>query len=180
MAEISLTPKSPLNGQTTRIEGCSLREIDTLALTSLAVPLDGDTAFDKALKKHFGIKRPDARMSTVKGDVRGISLTPDQLLVLHPMDDGQADWGSAAYPTDQTGNWVVLELSGPRSRDVLERLCPLDVHPDAFAVGAFARTTMEHMSAVLIRTDEDAFLLLSASSSARTFWHAFEETLSYI
>ena len=72
-----------------------------------------------------------------------------------------------------------LELAGPGAIAALERICPLDLHDSAFPVGAAGRTTMEHMSAVIIRTGPDTFLLLSASSSGMSFLHALETSLAY-
>ncbi|MDX1786447.1 MAG: sarcosine oxidase subunit gamma, partial [Roseovarius sp.] len=65
-------------------------------------------------------------------------------------------------------------ISGPGSLAALERICMLDLHPDAFKVNAVARTVMEHMGAIIARTGEDTYLLLSASSSAKSFLHAIE------
>jgi len=83
----------------------------------------------------------------------------------------------AAYTTDQTDVWTGLMLDGLLARTALERICPIDLHPDAFAEGAAARTVMEHLGVLIIRTGPDAYLLLSASSSAGSFLHAVETSL---
>ncbi|MYA88775.1 MAG: sarcosine oxidase subunit gamma, partial [Boseongicola sp. SB0662_bin_57] len=41
-------------------------------------------------------------------------------------------------------------------------------------------TVMEHMGAMAIRTGDDAFLLLSAGSSAESFLHAVETSYRYV
>lgn len=176
MAEITLTPKSPLDGASVDIAGCTLREVTDLALTSLACPQGDDASFAKSLKAHFGVARPDARVSTVKGEVRAMATAPDQLLVLHPFEM-QTDALKDAYLTDQTGSWVVLALEGPNALDALRRICPIDLEEPVFPVDSYARTTMEHMGAAVVRTGTDSFLLLSASSSAKSFWHAVETSL---
>ncbi len=176
MAEITLTPKSPLDGAAVSIAACDLREVTDLALTSLAVPQGDDKGFAKSLKAHFGVARPDARMSTVNGDVRAVATAPDQVLVLHPFDL-QAHALKDAYLTDQTGNWCILSLEGPNALDALRRICPIDLEEPVFPEGSYARTTMEHMGAAVIRTGPQSFLLLSASSSAKSFWHAVETSL---
>ena len=86
----------------------------------------------------------------------------------------------AAYTTDQTDVWVALGLSGAARGAALERICPIDLHPDAFAVDDAARTVMEHLGVLILRTDADEYLLLSASSSARSFLHAVETSLRNI
>ena len=83
----------------------------------------------------------------------------------------------AAYTTDQTDVWTGLEIAGSRARTALERICPIDLHPDSFDVGDAARTTMEHLGTLIIRTDEDTFLLMSGSSSAKSFLHAVETSI---
>ncbi len=176
MAEITLTPQSPLKGASVTIAGCALREVTDLALTSLAVPQGDDKGFAKSLTSHFGVARPDARVSTVKGKVRAMATAPDQVLVLHPFDL-QTGALADAYLTDQTGNWCVLSLEGPNALEALRRICPIDLEEPVFSADSYARTTMEHMGTAVVRTGPDSFLLLSASSSAKSFWHAVETSL---
>ncbi|MEM6308785.1 MAG: sarcosine oxidase subunit gamma family protein [Pseudomonadota bacterium] len=176
MADIVLCATSPLGGRQVTLAGCDLREVDNVALTSLAVPLGNDKAFAKTLKDKLGLARPESRISTTSKTARALSLTPDQVLVLH--DPALTiDVTSQAYTTDQTGNWCILELSGPNARDALSRICPLDLDPSAFPVDASARTVMEHLGAIIICIGKDSYLLLSASSSAESFWHAVEVSL---
>ena len=110
---------------------------------------------------------------------------PDQIFSIIPqVDDPEKDLskiiGNAAYITDQTDAWVVLEISGVTSRTALERICQVDLDPNIFKLNAMARTTMEHMATIIIRTDVDTFLLMSASSSAKSFLHAVELSAQHI
>ena len=43
-----------------------------------------------------------------------------------------------------------------------------------------ARTVMEHLGVLILRTGEDDYLLLSASSSAKSFLHAVEVSLTNV
>ena len=79
--------------------------------------------------------------------------------------------------TLQSDNWVGVRISGTRSRDALERICPLDLHPDVFGIDQVARTVMEHLGVIILREDKDSFLMLSASSSAKSFLHAIETSI---
>ena len=112
MADIVLTAQSPLKGRSITLAGCTLEEVTTSALTSFACPLEGDAAFAKRLKSEFDLARPGPSTSTTANDARAVSLTPDQVLVLHP-EGTHPPSDTAAYTTDQTGNWCVLSLSGP-------------------------------------------------------------------
>lgn len=180
MAEITLVAKSPLAGHDLTMADTRLRELPDVALTSFAVPLGSDAAFDAALKADFGVARPAPTTSTTAGDTRALPLAADQILVMHAEGTTATALSDAAYSTDQTGNWCCVEISGPLAPAAMERLCPLDLHTDVFPQDAAARTTMEHMGALIVRTGSDSFVLLSASSSARSFWHALEVSLKNV
>ncbi|PWE33795.1 sarcosine oxidase subunit gamma [Maritimibacter sp. 55A14] len=182
MPDLTLTPTPPLDGYAQDFAGTRLAEASELAIVAVATPAGGETALEAAVKAAYGTgtPAPGASILSKDGKARLVWSGPDQMFLLFTHDAPDAEAGVAAalgqagYCTDQTGVWAALEISGPGVRGALERLCPLDLHPDAFAEGAAARTVMEHMGAFVIRTGSDAFLLLSASSSAKSFLHAVE------
>lgn len=186
MAEITLQAAPILDGVYIEIANCRLVERDDLALVSLAVPHRGTTRLAKALKSGFGLTMPKPALSSEKDGVRLVQTAPDQMMLIFadaspdPEPAVRTKLGGAAYTTNQTDAWVRLELSGQNAVSALERLCPIDLHDSVFPVGAAARTVMEHMGAILVRTAPDGFLLLSASSSAASFLHALETSLHYI
>ena len=163
-----------------------LAEITSLALVSIALPQGGDQAAIKALKSAFKLDLPAPGQSTASKTHRLIRTAPDQALLAfdHPAPDAEALVAKAlkgtVYTTDQTGAWVTLDLSGPATHAALERICPLDLHDSAFPLNAAARTVMEHMGAIIIRTGPDSFRLMSASSSAMSFLHAIESSIRYV
>lgn len=53
--------------------------------------------------------------------------------------------GEAASVTEMTGSRVVLRLSGPRIRDALAKIVPIDLDPQAFPPGAAALTNGGHL-----------------------------------
>ena len=183
MADFALEATPLLGGLDKTIGEGRIVERDDLALVSVAVPLGGETALDEALKNGWGLKRPEPTQTSVSGDTTAVSIAADQLMLVFPHSTPDANavvqgkLNGAGYTTDQTDNWVVVEVSGKATLSALERLCPLNLDIDAFPVGASGRTNMEHMGALIIRTGDDSFLLMSASSSAKSFAHAVE--LSY-
>jgi len=185
VANITLTAAPFLGGYGKSTGGTRLRERDDLALVSLAMPMRGKTALTKAFRNSFGLSMPSPTRATETDGIRLIQTSPDQFMLIfaHATPDAAAHvasrLGDTAYLTEQTDGWVRLELAGPGAIAALERICPLDLHDSAFPVGAAGRTTMEHMSAVIIRTGPDTFLLLSASSSGMSFLHALETSLAY-
>jgi len=50
-----------------------------------------------------------------------------------------------AATTDQSDGWIQLALIGASSRDVMARLCPLDLSAEQFGEGSVARTELNHM-----------------------------------
>lgn len=186
MADITLTAAPILGGIDTTLGRGRIVERDDLALVSLAVPQGGDAALAGALQRAFGLGVPEPARSTQKDGMRVLRTAPDQMLLVfaHPTPDAsarvRADLQGTAYTTDQTDAWVVLELSGEDTLPALERLCPLDLAPGSFPLGACARTIMEHIGAMILRTGVESFVLFCASSSARSFLDALETSLHHV
>ncbi len=189
MGNSGLTAVSPLDGYARGFDGVELKEAaglgDGLGIVSLALPLGGEDAAAAAIQAAFGIKMPPVGKAAADSDGTYwlLRMGSDQLFVIFPHAGAGAEKAVAqklagtVYSTDQSDNWVAMELSGPRARQVLERICPIDLHPQAFAEGDVARTTMEHLGSIILRTGADEFLLLSASSSALSFLHAIETSI---
>ncbi|WP_085891051.1 sarcosine oxidase subunit gamma [Roseovarius litorisediminis] len=187
MPDYTLTSAPPLAGTDITIGGARLTAPADLAVVSIALPLGGEAAAQKAIKTAFGTALPEVGKSAIgKNGARLVRLGRDQAFVLfiHATPDAEAVVAARlkgkAYTTDQTDVWCALEISGPDSRAALERICPLDLHPQAFAVDDAARTSMEHLGTLTIRTGENAYLLMSASSSAGSFLHAVETSIKNI
>ncbi|MCZ4352244.1 sarcosine oxidase subunit gamma [Roseovarius aestuarii] len=188
MSDFILTSEPPLAGFDRRFGDTVLKAPKDLAIVSIALPLGDETKAEKAIKTAFDIALPAMGTSDVTSDKSTtlMRLANDQAFVLFacPTPDAErqiaAKLKGAAYTTDQTDAWCALELSGPLARPALERICMVDLHPDSFAINAIARTVMEHMGAIVARTDADTYLLLSASSSAKSFAHAVELSLENV
>ena len=182
MADFTLTATPPLAGYNRSFGSVSLKAPAHLAIVSIALPLGGEAEAEKAIKSAFGIDLPEIGLFNAAQDETSMlmRLGSDLAFVLFPCETPDAEprvakkLKGAAYTTDQTDVWCALEISGPGSLAALERICMLDLHPDAFKVNMVARTVMEHMGAIIARTGEDTYLLLSASSSAKSFLHAIE------
>lgn len=180
MADFKLKKVPFLNGFDRQYGDTRLHERTDLMLTSMAVPQGGEAAFAAALKSATGLDLPTPRVASQRDNLILIATTPDQFLLISPDGDAPAEaLAGAAYVTDQSDVWVALEISGTGARRALERICPIDLDESVFQTGAFARTVMEHLGAFILRRDADAFLLLSASSSARSFLHTVETSIEF-
>jgi sarcosine oxidase subunit gamma len=182
VADYKLHSTSALGGYDRGFDGAALREVSGLAVVSVAVPLDGRAELAAAVKSAFGCALPKPALSVLSKDksVRLVSTQADQYFALfdHAEPDAAdhiADkLGAAGYYTDQSDNWVTLDLSGPLALSALERICPVDLDPDKFRVNASARTVMHLLGTLILRTGEDTYLLMSARSSALSFAHTVE------
>ena len=187
MSDLTLTAQSPLGGYKNDFDSVTLTELTELAVVSIATPSDARDELAKAVDSAFGTALPDIGYSshTEDGNTRLLGLQRDQMFLLFEHEGNDAltvvtnKLGEVGYYTDQSDTWAILRMTGPGSRTALERICMLDLSPDAFSVGAVARTTMEHLGVIILRDDEDSFLLMSARSSANSFVHAIETSIAY-
>lgn len=185
MVEFALVSAPPLAGFSETIGGVSLRAPEDLTIVNMAMPLGAEDRAMKAINSGYGVDVPEPGHSVIakKGGARLIRLSPDQIFAIftHPTPDAEEEVAkytkAALYLTDQTDVWTGLEISGPKALAALERVCPIDLHPAAFGVGQAARTVMEHLGVLLVRTGEEDYLLLSASSSADSFLHMVETSV---
>jgi sarcosine oxidase subunit gamma len=73
---------------------------------------------------------------------------------------------------EQTDSRVVLEISGPRVRDVLAKGLPIDLHPASFQVGHVALTSASHIGVQLWQTAADpVYRIALPRSFFESFWH---------
>lgn len=166
-----------------------LREITDAALVTIVTAERGARA---RLERAFDAPLPTLGLSCVTpAGERLLGLQHDRLYVLfaRPRDDADPERvlrerlgedGRALCLNDQSDARVTLRLDGAATRRALERVCPLDLHPDVFPVGAVARTLVEHLSAIVLREDENVYTLLSPRSSARDFLHQIATSIRHV
>jgi len=155
-----------------------------LAIVSVALPLGQEEAARKAMSSAFGTDLPEqGRFATAEEATWLTAMSPDQAFVIFPHHGTDAEHvvqqrlNGKAYTTNQSDAWVALCINGPEARIALERICPIDLSPNTFTTGSAARTFMEHLGVLILRTGETQYHLFSASSSADSFLHAVETSL---
>lgn len=176
MCERQLRALSPLGGIDVEMEGVRLRQVTGLAAVMLSVPAGAQMEVDAAVRRAWGCNLPSpGKAMRGEGGVQMLWWGQDQWLVLwrHPPHGEVAvlreRLGPGPVLVEQSGAFVIVELSGSLSVEVLERLCPLDLAGlPPFSV---ARTGIEHLAAAVLRLDTDVFHIISASSSAWSLWH---------
>ncbi|MCY3983283.1 MAG: sarcosine oxidase subunit gamma [Roseovarius sp.] len=185
MAELSLFSTPPLDGYDKSTGDIRLYSPEALAVVSIALPLGSEDSALAIIASAYGVDLPSPGKSVIAPDgARLVRLGLDQAFIIFPHsapdaeDVVQGKLEDAVYVTDQTDAWTALAIEGSSTRDALERICPIDLHPKSFAVDDAARTVMEHLGVLIIRAGDNDFLLLSASSSANSFLHALETSIA--
>ncbi|MFG2522280.1 sarcosine oxidase subunit gamma [Streptomyces sp. NPDC048527] len=143
--------------------------------TMVNVRVSPASAAASRIEKTLGAPLPRAYGETTSsGTHTACWLGPDEWLVLSQAEEtsvaaelGEALAADPGSVVDVSANRTTLELSGPAARQVLEKGCPLDLHPRVFGPGRAVSTTVGPI-AVLLRQVDDAptYRLLPRSSFA--------------
>ena len=149
-----------------------IREVPFLTMVGLrAVP---GTAAAARIEAHLqtALPRTCGSVSTAHG-VSLLWLSPDEFLAVcdrpparltaELVEALQGDPGSAS---DLSANRTTFELAGRSARAVLEKGCPLDLHPRAFAVGSAYVTLIGAVPVLLWKVAEQEYRILPRSSFA--------------
>ncbi|CDX11476.1 Sarcosine oxidase gamma subunit [Mesorhizobium plurifarium] len=134
-----------------------------------------------AARKLFGVEPPARPAVTFGKDATLVWSGADQYMALlardHlPVDAARSAFGGAASVSDQSDGRCLIQLSGPSVRDVLAKVSSLDLHPEAFPIGAAAATSIDHTSVNLWRESDAAdgsavFYILVFASFAESICH---------
>jgi methylglutamate dehydrogenase subunit D len=101
---------------------------------------------------------------------------PDQYYIIgKPFDDVAKKLAGIASCTDQSHGRVMISLRGPKTRAVLTKGTPVDLHDGEFAIGKSAVTQMAHVGVHLTRVGSDAFELSVFRGFAESFWEWLTE-----
>jgi sarcosine oxidase subunit gamma len=118
----------------------------------------GDEEAVRAVGTVLGVPLPLTPNTALEDGGRTLLwLGPDEWLLTLPFDEHRglaaalegALAGRHAAVVDVSAQRLVLELSGPHARDVLEKGCPLDLHPRVFGPGQCAQTLLARTALIL-------------------------------
>ena len=156
--------------------------------------LRGDLSGGKlasAVKSVAGVKPPNANGIATKDATRVLWMSPDELLLMLPYADTNdtvaklesALSGQHFMAANVSDARAVLQLEGPYVREVLAKLAPVDLHPDALADETLVRSRLGQVAAAFWLSGDSAtvicfrsvadyvFDLLAASAKAGPVGH---------
>ncbi|MFK7938088.1 MAG: sarcosine oxidase subunit gamma [Roseovarius sp.] len=128
------------------------------------ITLRGDLAsakVKKAVKAATGLDLPDVRACQVEGDLGLAWMSPDELLLLVPYTEvstkldelHKALAGQHFLAVDVSDARAMFRLQGAAVRDVMAKLSPVDMAPDAFGPGQIRRTRLAQIPAAFWMPD---------------------------
>jgi methylglutamate dehydrogenase subunit D len=186
MADAALVPRAPFLGLAISAgtgTGIVATDRDGLGLATVAVRNGHGPALSRHVKERFGLLLPDRPLRAAAGGIAFAGTGPGVWLATQESggnefaDVLEKEIGVMAAVTDQSDGYAVLRLAGPKLRDALAKIVPLDVHPAAFKHGDVASTVAWHMGVTLWRLEDAAdgspvFEFAVFRSLAGSFWHA--------
>ena len=165
-------------------DGVTLSECRGMALFSVAARAGKAAELSAAVERAFGLSLPTQPAWTANDAIALIWAGPDLWLAICSSDDFASRLktlsGSLAAITDLTGSQVIFRISGPRARDGLMKLVPIDLDESVFRTGSAAVTVASHIRIHLWQIDDTpTYEIACPRSYAVSFWHslmtAFEE-----
>lgn len=112
------------------------------------------------LRAQLGLELPNGPSCTSRGDVRIAGIGPASWLATRE-DAGngfaqslRSSLGDCASVSDQSDAYGILRLAGPKVRETLAKLVPIDIHPRSFQTGAVAQTVCGYLNVMLWRLED--------------------------
>ncbi len=137
-----------------------------------------DPAFVSGVQQALGLELPVALTVVASGETSLQWMGPDEWLLIVPSGEElaaeqklrEALDGQHIQVVNVSGGQTLLELSGPRVREVLMKSTSYDVHPNNFPVGKAVGTVFAKSQLVIRRTGEDTWELLVRRSFSDYWW----------
>lgn len=167
-------PITALNGAVSQDGIAEIREVPLQGMITLRGDL-GDKAVQKAVAAVVPDGVPAKTTARISGQEGIAWMSPDEVLILCAYGDVpervsklQDALGDAhALVVNVSDARASFTIEGAHARDVLAKLCPVDLAPESFAPGMFRRTRMAQVPAALWQTGEPGFQVICFRSQAQ-------------
>ncbi len=172
--------------------GVALAERPHRGMINLRLDPADETAM-AAFAEAFGFALPvQPNASAGNGEACALWLGPDEWWLVVPGPESEAGpeladklraalAGHFAAVTEVGESRTCIRIAGPKARALLQKGCPLDLHPRAFGAGACAQTILAkaavaiHLSADESAADGPAFEVYVLRSFAEYLWAWLED-----
>lgn len=158
----------------------TLKPVKDIEIVALSLARGAHERVKSALKTRADLSLPAPGQWSSFPQGRALWTAPDQYFVFF---DGEIaenpeilDLSRRAdvYLTDQTDGWATLEIAGETVHTVLERFVALDLQIQPLGFGT--RTSAHHHPVIVMKTEENAYHLLTPRSYAWSFLDALIQT----
>jgi sarcosine oxidase subunit gamma len=142
--------------------GVIATERDGLGIARIAVRQGQSARLAQLFRASFGLEPPNGPRRAGDGEVGIAGVAPGTWLATR---DGAGNafaaslrqlLGDCASVSDQSDACVILRVTGPKVRDMLAKLIPIDVHPRSFRVSDVAQTLCGYVNVTLWRLEDTA------------------------
>ena len=177
MAEHDLAWGPGRFGRPNGTPGLRVHELTDVALASVLARRGQANAVATAAERSFGCTVPDRPRAELGHDTAFLWTGPAQwLAVAEPATTDLESrlvgpFAGVAAVFDQSGGRVMLELEGPRVRDVLAKGFSIDLDPRVFTTGHVAATLVSHLHVQLWQVDDaPRYRILVVRTYFGSFW----------
>lgn len=166
-------------GQPQGPAGVTLTELTDFGLASVLARKGRAAVVARLVLSQHGVELPATPRTVEAGDTSFVWSGPGHWLVLSAQAADlesrmHLHLGDEASVFDQSDSRILLELAGPRARDVLAKGVSIDLDPAVFRPGDAAITTASHLGLVLWQVSAaPVYRLLTMRTYFGSFWHWF-------
>ncbi|MGH8179769.1 MAG: sarcosine oxidase subunit gamma [Steroidobacteraceae bacterium] len=159
---IAQSPFAALPTAAGRGSGVTVTERDGLGIARIEARRGQTAEVVELLRAQLGVAPPSGPRCVSRGDVAIGGIGPNTWIAVHENAGNsfaqslQPLIGHCASVTDQSDAYLILRLAGPKVRETLAKLVPIDVHPRSFQVGDIAQTLCGYVGVTLWRVEDDA------------------------
>jgi len=140
--------------------GVIATERDGLGIARIAARRAQGPRVSELLRAQFGLEPPNVPRRANRGDVAVAGIGPGTWLATRDnagnafAESLRSLLGDGASVSDQSDAYVILRLTGPRLRETLAKLIPIDIHARSFQVNDLAQTVCGYLNVTLWRVED--------------------------
>ncbi|MFG1425845.1 sarcosine oxidase subunit gamma [Roseixanthobacter glucoisosaccharinicivorans] len=134
--------------------------LGSLALANIVARRDALDIATKLAQEQLGLTLPRGPHTASAGDLTLVGIGPGRFLVVGEGITGDPllarlahAFGNTVALTDQSDGQLVIQISGPRTRDMLAKLVPIDLDPSVFKPGDAASTLVALIPVLIWQVD---------------------------